>query len=115
VNLLWFEIKFTEVDISRGKNIELINETKKLYKILDKMNGVALYAGKYRKGIGQRYYLSVPDNYVGQNLLQYFKLKKYKQGVKPEPGELNFICGSYQGIKTEINYPSFKTLSINQN
>jgi hypothetical protein len=104
MNLMWFEIMFSEVDLNRGKQNDLITDTKKLYRILDNLEGLTLYSGTYKKNHGQKYFLTIPDNPVGRNLLQYLKLKLYKPCLQPEQGELNFICGSHSVTKVEQRF-----------
>jgi hypothetical protein len=94
MRLMWFEMKFNEIDLSRGKAEMLKDEIKKLYTILDHLEGIALYAGKYKKSIGQRYFLTIPDNHIGRNLLQYLKLKNYIPCNEPDRNEITYECGS---------------------
>ncbi|HVO75847.1 MAG TPA: hypothetical protein VMT35_17620 [Ignavibacteriaceae bacterium] len=94
MKLMWFEIKFSEVDLSRGKDIDLVNEIQKLYKILDHLEGITLFHGKHKRNIGQKYYLTIPDNDIGRNLMQYIKLKNYVPRNQPEDDQLTYLCGS---------------------
>jgi hypothetical protein len=94
MNLLWYEIKLSLIDLKRGKDSELQAEMIKLHKILNKLNGFTLYYGKHSKYSGQIYYLSTPDNQIGKNLTQYLKLKKYSTCNEPQWSEIKFLCGS---------------------
>lgn len=101
MNLMWFEIRFSEVDLGREKDIDLINEIQKLYKILDHLEGLSLFSGKHKKNIGQKFYLTIPDNDIGGNLMQYIKLKNYISINQPDDDQLTFLCGSLSMANNE--------------
>ncbi len=91
MKLIWFEIRFDKFDLKEGLNDKYTTEIKKLHKLLNDLEGLTFYTKNNSKS--ETYYLSLPDNEVGRNLIQYFILRNFKSCYAPDISQIRYKVG----------------------